>query len=407
VWRGTLVVLVLGVGAVDSRGDVRPPPTTARGALRTVPELLNVRPNAAFRALADQLTVAAGQATSGGTLASVVAAGTVDATADGLGPLFLTRAATLGTAGAVNVNVTAQHQTLDQYGGTSPLGAGAPPMVTLHERTGALLGLRMRYDLALHVDAVALAATYALRDDLDLSLLLPVVHLDLDLQVDAQVVRAVRGNRFVPVSRSRHARVAAPLEAAGPGDLFARLKWKVPLGSGGTMYTLDLSGIFPTGDVDRALGGGTYLLNFGLATLVQPWTLRGHRGTVSTNVVASFDLRDSTQSAMLYGIGASAEILRRPVPLVGVVEFLGRSQLDATRAANETGVLTITGPTDVAIAPALGLDVGRLDYFDLAFGLRLPLGARWFVFAAGTLPLNDAGLRPSGITPVIALGGKF
>lgn len=402
-----VALLVLVVLAAPLRADPRPPPSTVGSALRTAPELVGVRTSAAFRALGDQLTRDIGLASTAGSATSVVSAAAIDATTGVLGPIFLARAATLGTAGTVNATVAAQRYTLDSYGGDRPLGAGSPPLLARNPTTGALVGLRMRYDLAVHVDAVALSATYALRDDLDVSLTLPFSHIDLDLDVTAQVVRAARGGRFVrvPAAPVVHG-TAMPIDATGVGDVMTRLHWLLPVTTGAVTYGLTLTGIFPTGDAERGLGGGAYLLNLGAAAAA-PWTLLGRHGDVTANAVVSFDLHDPTQTRLLYGISASTLLLDDPIVLGGVVEFLGRSQLDPTRAAGATGVLTITSPTQVSVGPALGLDTGQLNYFDLAFGLRMPLGHGLLAFAMAVVALNSAGLRPSGLTPIVGIGGSF
>jgi hypothetical protein len=400
-------VLVLAAVAVEAGADIRPPPPTPHAALRGAPELGDVRTNASFRALADQLTRDAGLATTAGSATSLTAASTIDATADGLGPVFLTRAATLGTAGAVNLNVTGQAITLDTYGGANPLGTGAPPMVVTDADTGGLLGVRMHYALAYHVHAAAVAATVALRDDLDLSLVAPFLHIGFDLAVDAHVVRAARDTRFVPVRHAPVARGAVHLDVAGPGDLTARLKYLLPVGGlfGGDTYTLEVMGVFPTGNADKALGGGTYLVNLGGSGRL-PWEIAGHRGELTATATASFDVGDATQARILYGIGASAVLLTRPLLVAGLVEMLGRSQLEPTPAFGESGVAVLTGGS-IAVAPALGLDLGRLDTFDVVVGLRVPLGPHVLAFAVAVCPLNDAGLRPSGCSPTIGVGGGF
>jgi hypothetical protein len=409
-----LVVLVVVLIGVEVRGDIRPPPRTVRQALRKAPELADVRPTAAFGALADQLVLDTGLAGSAGTLTSFTTAAGIDATSDGLGPLLLTRGSTLGKAGAWNVNLVGQHYTLDRYDGESRLGAGAPPMLA-RDTLGNLVGLRMHYDLALHVYGVALALNYALRDDLDASVAVPASHVKLDLHADAQVVRVARGNRFVRVRGLPVVAGDTSIETAGIGDVTLRLKWKLPIGGiasflpfgkrGSDTYTLNLTSIFPTGAVEQGLGNGSYIVSLGTAALI-PWSIRGVRGEVTANAAVAFDITDSTQTRLLYGIGTSAILLKRPFLLVGVVEFLGRSQLDPTRAFGDTGVIVFQGG-GVGIAPALGLDVGRKDYFDLSFGLRVPLSKHVLAFVTAIAALNEAGLRPSGVTPTVGIGGNW
>lgn len=409
-----LVLAVLMLADVV-RGDPRPSPPTARRALATAPELVDVQTTAAFRAVARQLTHDVGLTTTIASPVSITTAafGAIDATVGSLGPIFLTNARTLGTAGALNVNALAQHATLDQYDGARTLEA-RKPLVTRNPQTGALTGMRLNYRLTYRVDAIALAATYGLRDDLDVSLVVPFSAVGLDIHAASQVVRAAQGERFVPLRGTPTLTGETTVDGLGLGDVTLRLKWQLPVGGlaerlyrqAGDTYALNVTAAFPTGSVPKARGAGHYLLNLGTAA-VFPWTVRGVRGELAANAAINFDLGDATETQLLYGIGVSAELLRRPMNLIGSVEFLGRTQLDATALREETGVLVVQTPTQLAQAPALGLDFGRKDYVDLAVGLRVPLSTHLAAFAAGVIALNDAGLRTSSVAPTIGVGGTW
>ena len=410
-----LVVLVGQVGA-----HPLPRPATVRGTLGTAPELVDIQTSAAYRAVGQALTQDAAMAASPVNPTSAAAASgvAIDTSMGGLGPIFLPKGDTLGTAGAVNVNVVGQSYDLDQFDGKHLLAADRP-IVVRDPQSGALLGAQLDYKLALHVRAFSLAVTYALRDDLDVSLALPFSHVDLDLHVDAQIVRAARGDRFVRLRGTPTVSAdAVPIDSFGQGDLTLRFKWLLPFGGkseyGPTQalrgtkntYTLDVSAVFPTGDVEQAHGSGTYFLNLGLSGL-WPWALGARRGETHANAVMTFDLLNATGSQASYGVGSSIQLLLRPFTLIGVVEFLGRSQLDDAKGVIDTGVVVITSPTQLGNAAALGLDFKRKDFFDLTFGIRIPLGEHMLAFATALYPLNDAGLRPSGLTPTIGIGGNF
>jgi hypothetical protein len=399
---GGLVVVVLAL----ARAHPQPAPGTVHGTLARWPTLVGIRADPAFGVVGAQLTHAAGVAQTSaalGSAATATAGAALDATVTLLGPLFLTAPDTLGARGRVHVSLVGQQSTLERFDGARTWQT-PDPMIVRDRRTGSLLAVRLRAQLTLHVAAGALAASYGLRDNLDVSLVLPVSHIRLESTLGVRVVRRAEGGRFVPVRRAPLERSSAPIDSVGPGDVTLRVKWKLPRVER-TPLSLDVAAIFPTGDAENAHGSGDYFVHVTAAAMRKMW--RG-RGAVYGNAAISFAVSDVAQSRALYGLGATLELLARPLRVAGVVELLGESQLDPSADADDTAVVTVQpGGEQLGTAPALGLAFGRKDYFDLAVGVRVRFAPWLLGFANVQVALNDAGLRPAGVVPTVGLGAVW
>jgi hypothetical protein len=259
--------------------------------------------------------------------------GAIDSTLSPRGPIFLDHTETIG-AGETNVNVLAQDEDLD--------------LVT---HTGV--------DLQVRANTVVVAASYGLTNNLDLSLVLPII----EEHVDARISGTFTGHQAVTFS--------------GASDLAVRLKyhllpWLSPL----------LKATFPTGNASQGLGTGDYFLSPGLAASEVV-------GPVQLNALLNYnvDLSFPSKSSLSYGAGAATLLL----PWLGAaVEFLG-----------ELG----TGAEDPLIL--FGTDYSQQHTFALAFGLRAVLPHGFMAFAAGSYALSHGGLRADRVFPTVGVGGRF
>lgn len=378
--------------------DIQPSPGSLTRLLGALPEVVEVRSTAPFQAVGDALTAQVATATSASSLGSPASFGVgFDASMGGLGPITLTNPETVG-GGVTTAGLSGVSQDLSQYDGAERWHADGP-LVVRDRETGQLLAVRLDASVTVRVKALALLVSYGLRDDLDVSLALPVTHLAVDSTVGFRLLRQAQGDRFVRVrGTSRIERDVPTVRVAGLGDVSARLKWKLPA-VGAWRSALDVQGTFPSGDADKGLGLGTVLVNVTGTGARRFWM---QRAEVTSTATLSFDLSDLRETRLLYGVSGSVRVANRPA-VVLVAEFLGQSQLTAGADLDDTGVLILQRGS-VTTAPAFGLSLGRKDYFDAAFGVRVVLGGGWVAFAAGQVPLNDAGLRPSGITPIAGVG---
>jgi len=363
---------------------------TLRGVLGDAQEAVGIRPAAAFSHFADHLVSAAGALVSPvePTSAAAVALGAIDSTMAPLGPIFLDHAATLG-AGVWNLNAVATQSlgdaTLDGQG-LGELGAGSGRTLLRRTATGhgpPLQAVRLRYALDLRLRALAVAVSRGLTDDVDVSVLVPIVSSAIDCTVNA-------GGRSGAVHTG----------SVGVGDFDVRLKYALPIPEP-IRGAATLDGVFPVGDKAQAHGTGEYW-----AIPAADFSVGNGRLEANVRLGAAVAVSDARQSHALYGVSGSA--LLWPRHLAAVVEFLGSSAFVPSVSVPDTQTLVLSHGS-VGTGALLGVDwFDRLDRFNLAFGVRVPLGAHVMAFASGLLPLNrGSGLRPDGITPAVGVGGSW
>src|SRR6185295_14181702 len=109
------------------------------------------------------------------------------------------------------------------------------------------------------------------------------------------------------------------------------------------------------------------------------------------------------RSQARYGAGVNVDATRR----IGVaLAFLGRSEFEKSSSSFDTDFLHLTN-SGAQLQPLLGAGLGRKDYFDFSFGLRVVAPHRIMVFLNGIYALNDDGLRNDSIIPTIGLETTF
>jgi hypothetical protein len=401
-WWGWLG-LVLAAGA-EAR--------TIRGVLGDAQERADLRPAPAFRNFAAHFaTLVTAPSLTSATSAALAGTAPIDSSMATLGPIFLDHAATLG-AGVTNVNVVAQRAFADATLFSQPfnaLGQFTPRVLAQRTPTGdptspALLGIRLRYNLDLHVWAAAVAVSHGVTDDFDLSVVLPVLSTRLDCAVGARVVQATGpdGGAFMPVNGPTLGGTIPAVDATGIGDVAVRGKYKLP-SPRPWRAALTLEVEFPTGDEAQLHGTGAYWIAPGIDLALPLWEKRAE---LDAHAALNFNVNHSIQSQALYGVSGS--VVLWPKRLAAIVEFLGTSQLDSAFAPNDTDVLVLT-PNGVSADPLLGVGwSSRLDQFNLSFGLRAIIPPGIILFANGVYALNsDVGVRPVGVIPTVGLGMSF
>jgi len=386
---------------------------TLRGTLGDAQERVGLRPAAQFSRFAEHFgTLVTAPSLTSPSSAALAGTAAIDATMEGLGPLFLDHAATLG-AGVTNANVVGQRSVAagSLFGQPfNELGALAPPVLVRRTRTGAAgsplgLGLRLAYHLDLHVAAAAVAVSHGVTDALDVSLVLPVVSTALDAAIRARVVRATD-----PAGGAFHAVRGAPavggtlptVSSTGIGDLVVRGKYRLSVPPP-VRLAATLEAQFPTGDPLELHGTGGYWVTPGLDAALP---VGGTRAELDAEAAIHVNLSHPQQSQALYGLSASAVVW--PMRLAAIVEFLGQSQLTTAFAPGDTDVLVLT-PQGIAADPLLGVGWSdRLDQFNFSFGLRARVVDSLMIFANGVVPLNrSVGVRPAGVVPTVGIGWSF
>jgi len=386
---------------------------TIVGALGDAQERVGLRPRPAFTNFAQHFgALMTAPSLTSPTSAALAGGAAIDSSMSLLGPIFLDHADTLGV-GRTNVNVIGQRSFADASLFSQPfneLGLNAPLNIVKRTSTGdpstaALLGIRLRYAVDVHVWAAAIAVSHGFTDNFDASLVLPIIHTRLDCAVFARIVKATgpQGGAFehVPGAPTLGGSIE-PVDSTGIGDLVVRGKYKLAVPAPWKL-ALTLETQFPTGDEFQLHGTGDYWLTPGVDLALPLWN---ERGELDAHAALNFAILHSRQSQALYGVSASAVLW--PKHLGAIVEFLGASQFDSAFAPNDTDVLVLT-PGGITLDPLLGVGWNnRLDQFNFSFGLRAIIGPGLVLFANGVVALNPhEGVRPAGVVPTIGLGWTF
>jgi hypothetical protein len=272
-------------------------------------------------------------AVGGFTFAFEPGLGTFVPTTETLGPLFAERAPTLGR-GRLNVQASFTSFKYDEFNGES---LDHLQVVTQHQpdvippndslELFELDTIRINMDLDIRVWILALAATYGLTDRLDVGLLVPIVHVSMDVKARAEVVPSP-ANRFPGV----HTFVGGPEspfdrargEATGIGDIMLRAKYHLL-----KSQTVDLAGAvlvkLATGDEDNFLGTGDTTIRPFLVVSRTFAALFGSRISVTPHLNLGYEvnLDHDDRSALEYVVGFDVGTRR----FVVVGEFLGSHQL--------------------------------------------------------------------------------
>jgi hypothetical protein len=322
-------------------------------------------------------------------------------TSDVLGPLFLERPDTLGR-GKFNVNVSYQYVDFNSVDGVSSDALEArDPIIVQVVSGGSLLGFtanRLRYDLDLRSHITAFSATYGVLDNLDVNVLVPLIQTNFDVKAENQVLFVAGPDGLFLPQRGPVQRTTRRGEAFGVGDVLLRGKYQLPrLGEVRSAAGLQLR--LPSGNQDDFQGTGTFEASPFLYLSTVLWS------RVEPHANLGVDLRadDVERSQARYGVGVNVDATRR----IGVaLAFLGRSEFTRSSSTFNTDFLHLTA-TGAALRPILGVDLGRKDYFDLSFGVRIVTLRRIMVFVNGIHALNDDGLRNDTIIPTIGVESTF
>jgi hypothetical protein len=382
--RLALLVVLGPLCATLARADPRP--ATIQGLIGRSLDPVGIRSNAALQTFAARYVEAASLSllNSSSSLGQI---GGIDATMDTAGPIFLAHPQTLGQ-GKLNVSLLGQTSLLDP----DLAGPGALLIAKQQEEFAAEIGYQLRLRLA----TAALAVSYGLTDHLDVSLLFLVVHAALTIDVARQIVTQRVGGTFQPITRPR-VRSHEALDTTGFGDLTLRLKYRLP-DLGPVQFAVATEFQFPTGHAAQLTGTGDYWIT---PTLDAHLPL-GSRADATLNVGLDFDVNRSIRSQALYGLGTSYLLI--PHRLIGVVEVLGRSDLDARPNVNATAAFYLFPDGHVRPSPLFGLSFDRRDYVDLSFGIRIVLATGIIGFVSGIYEINHVGLHGGHIIPTIGLG---
>jgi len=371
---------------------------TPRGLLRHLLARVCLQPQGPLAMAGEAVADATAEQVTNGATSLAAMGGAIDSTESALGTIFLDHPATIG-GGKLATNLLGQSYTLGQVNGQSL----DPPSQTLLLNQSPVVAARVTFDARIRQAALGLALTYGLRDDLDVSVLLPLVFTRARVTATRQVTDVLGADgKFTPV-RAPLVRRSGTASGFSQGDLTVRGKWgflEDPVALGAV-----LAFQFPTGVPELLTGTGHYWVD---PSLVAAWPVWEHRAELTAEVGMLVDLSRPAWSKITYGVGVSAMLV--PRRLGAVVEVLGQSEIQAHVNPDDTAVLTLVSNRPVE-QQALGFLFTRNDQIDLSVGLRAPVvvfGAlTLLLFATAIIPLNEQGLRPSGAFLTLGMGGTY
>ena len=323
-------------------------------------------------------------------------------TSDTLGPLFLERPDTLGR-GKFNVNVSYQYASLNEIDGrgTDSLNNPDPIIVRVTDAAGVLQGftansLKYKFDIVNNIAAINL--TYGVLDNLDVNLLLPIIHTKFDVTAETKQLQIAGPDGVFSPSPGPLLTGRSDGDHTGVDDLLLRSKYQFP-NMGGWRHAAGLQLRLPSGNEGDFQGTGS----FEASPFYYISTLLWDRVEPYANLGIDFKANDVSESEVRYGLGVDADVTKR----IGLTfAFLGRDQFSGTASASSTSFLNLT-PHGPAPEPLLGIEFNRKDYFDFSFGGRWVVWRQLMVFANGIYALNSQGLRNDTIIPTAGIEGTF
>jgi hypothetical protein len=305
---------------------------------------------------------------------------------------YTERGQTLGE-GLLNIGVTWGYFDVDSFNG-QPLGHDPFPV-------SVCCGSKIRYqantDLLYTVGTFNI--TYGLLDDLDLNIAIPIVTLDMGLDVTRQ---------DIPGGPVRRATVTDE-HAGNISDMLLRAKYRIFETSGELGSSAGAAGVrvrLPSGNAREGLGTGYGEI--------------GPYFALSTNVIGGW-LDSDLDAGVDAGIGnlrwSSAHYsweLDVHAPrgedwwsrLALATSLLGRSEFTSLREATSISGPHVT-PSGIRNLPYLGIDAARHDYLDATFGVRIAVWQSVVLSLGVFKALNSEGVRPDGWSPVGTLEGTF
>ena len=303
---------------------------------------------------------------------------------------YTERGQTLGE-GLLNIGVTWGYFDVDNVNGHD-LGHDPFPV-------SVCCGSKIRYQALtdLLYTVTTFNITYGLLDDLDLNIAIPIVTLDMDMDVTRQ-----------DLARGPIRRATADQNAGNISDMLLRAKYRLFETSGDLGSAVGAGGVrvrLPSGNARQGLGTGYGEIGPYVALTAS------FVGWVDSDWDAGVDagIGNLRWSSAHYSWELDFHAPRGEdwwSRLALMTSVLGRSEFTSLRAAT-----SISGPHVTPIGrfnePYLGLDANRNTYIDATFGVRVEVWRSVAVSLGVFKALNSAGVRPDGWSPVATIEGTF
>jgi Putative MetA-pathway of phenol degradation len=347
------------------------------------------------------------------------ALGVFTRSADSFGPVFAERGETIGK-GKFNIGLNHSHFTFDHIGDLS-LQDGDVRLVFTHEDTNQDQSneqlffegdvITAQLFLRIETDITALVVGYGVTDRFDLGIALPLVHVSLEAQTDAQIQPIASGESpihvFVGGGTTETFRRSG--SASGVGDVVLRGKYQLLRSERGALAIAeDLR--LPTGEERDLLGTG--------ATQAKTFLIGSLRiGSFSPHLNAGYtwsstgDDETEIPDEISYTAGFDWALGPR---LTLAVDVLGRNALNSnvvrvvdTEFSANTNRNPAAPPTIVtATFPRLVAEEGDINSLLGSVGVKINPFGNFLLTVNGLFSLNREGLQDD-FAPLIALDYSF
>ena len=392
-----------------------------------------------------------GSPTGGFTYTFDEALGTFRRTTPSFGPVFAERAVTMGR-NHFNVGFSYQHTAYRSFegqsledgsikfylrheeccsagsgggtGGGGGGGGGGGPVVTPNDTRfdppfeGDLIEAAL--SMQANTDTAVFSMNYGLTNRWDVGVIVPLVHVKLDADVQATILRLSTSND--PLTHTFEAGNAGATQksfqlggsATGLGDVVVRSQYRVfDFAGGGVAGGLDVR--LPTGDQENLLGAGGQTKMFAIVSggsgrFMQHANI-GYTATwgsaPNVGVLAALGGETSLPDEFNYAAGVEFVVESR-LTIVG--DVLGRSLLDAGRLVVSSKpfqyVTRAGGPVQTATFDEFEQRGGNLNLTLGTVGAKFNPTGNLLISASVLFPLNSSGLK-SRVTPVIGVDYAF
>jgi hypothetical protein len=310
---------------------------------------------------------------------------------DQVTPWFLTeRGETLGE-GVLNVGITFGYYKVECSSGCR-LGTSKNPLSI----SQAAVDYQARTDLDYSVSTLNI--TYGLLDDLDLNIAIPLVTLDMGLDITRQ---------DSPGSPIRSA--SRQVNAANISDMMVRAKYRLFDTTGSMGRAAGAAGLrvrIPTGNPAEGLGTG-----FGEIGPYAALSASLLDGWLDSYWDAGVDIGigNTRWSSAHYSWAIDIHAPRSDdwwSRLALAWSVLGRSEFTSLRASSSISGPHVT-PNGIVSEPYLCADASRHDYVDTTLGVRVQVWETLVLSVGVFKAINNQGVRPADWSPVGSVEATF